>query len=64
MCVQMAVCLLSPQLFVMLYHDLIAPIFDNFTPLPEGELKTAIEELASSLRFPLKKLLIVEGSKR
>ena len=48
----------------MFYHDLIAPIFDTFTPLPEGELKVAIEDLASSLKFPLKKLLIVENSKR
>lgn len=32
--------------------------------MPEGELRTAIEELASSLKFPLKKLYIVEGSKR
>ena len=39
-------------------------MFDKYTPLPEGQLKLAIENLASSLKFPLKKLLVVEGSKR
>lgn len=48
----------------MIYHDLIAPCFDKYTPLPEGDLRTAIENLAKSLNFPLKKLYIVEGSKR
>ena len=49
---------------MFIYHDLIAPCFDKYTPLPEGSLRTAIEKLASSLQFPLKKLLVVEGSKR
>ena len=49
---------------VFIYHDFIAPCFDKYTPLPEGNLRTAIEGLASSLSFPLKKLLVVEGSKR
>ena len=48
----------------MTYHDFIAPCFDKYTPLPEGELKTQIESLAKSLKFPLKKLQVVEGSKR
>ena len=47
-----------------IYHDYIAPLFDTYTPLPEGELKAAIEALASSLAFPLRQLLVVEGSKR
>lgn len=49
---------------IFVYHDYIAPLFDKYTPLPEGELKTAIEKLAASLEFPLKKLLVVEGSRR
>lgn len=49
---------------IFVYHDYIAPLFDKYTPLPDGELKTAIEKLAASLQFPLKKLLVVEGSKR
>jgi STE24 endopeptidase len=49
---------------VTIYADYIAPLFDKYTPLPEGELKTRIEELAKSLNFPLYKLYVVEGSKR
>ena len=51
-------------MLIFVYHDFIAPCFDKFRPLPEGELRAAIEVLASSLNFPLKKLLVVEGSKR
>ncbi|RWS19350.1 CAAX prenyl protease 1-like protein, partial [Leptotrombidium deliense] len=50
--------------FMTVYADYIAPLFDKFVPVPEGELRTKIEALASSLDFPLKKLYIVEGSKR
>lgn len=46
------------------YPEYIAPIFDKYTPLPDGDLKTKIEELAASVKFPLTKLYIVEGSKR
>ncbi|KNA19824.1 hypothetical protein SOVF_057760 [Spinacia oleracea] len=47
-----------------LYPVLIAPLFNKFTPLPDGELRTKIEDLASSLKFPLKKLFVVDGSTR
>ena len=52
-------------LFMMIiYPEFIAPLFDKYTPLPEGELRTQIEELAASIEFPLYKLFVVEGSKR
>lgn len=47
-----------------LYPILIAPLFNKFTPLPEGELRAKIEKLAASLKFPLKKLFVVDGSTR
>ncbi|CAH9093114.1 unnamed protein product [Cuscuta epithymum] len=47
-----------------LYPILIAPLFNKFTPLPDGELRGKIEDLASSLKFPLKKLFVVDGSTR
>ncbi|XP_008810111.1 CAAX prenyl protease 1 homolog [Phoenix dactylifera] len=47
-----------------LYPILIAPLFNKFTPLPEGELREKIEKLAASLKFPLKKLFVVDGSTR
>ncbi|CAL5339978.1 unnamed protein product [Camellia sinensis] len=46
------------------YPVLIAPLFNKFTPLPDGELRLKIEDLASSLKFPLKKLFVVDGSTR
>lgn len=52
------------QVMVFIYADFIAPLFDKYTPLPDGELRTAIENLAATLNFPLKKLYLVDGSKR
>lgn len=51
-------------LFMTIYPSVIAPLFDTYRPLDDGELRTNIEKLAASLRFPLKKLFVVEGSKR
>lgn len=56
--------LIVSVLISFIYSDYIAPLLDKFTPLPDGNLKTKIEELAASINFPLKKLLVVEGSKR
>ncbi len=56
--------MLISKLLVTIYADYIAPLFDKYTPLQEGELKTKIEDLAKSLNFPLYKLYVVEGSKR
>jgi STE24 endopeptidase len=83
-----------------IYPTLIAPLFNAYTPLPDGELRSRIEvrashptsgdgasvstdehacsaaclkvatllphlqALAQSLSFPLKKLFVVDGSKR
>ena len=52
------------QVLVTVYMDYIAPLFDKFTLLPEGVLRTAIEQLAANISFPLTKIYIVEGSKR
>ncbi|XP_004921744.1 CAAX prenyl protease 1 homolog [Bombyx mandarina] len=51
-------------LLLTLYPTVIAPLFDKFVPLPDGSLRTAIENLASRLNFPLSQVFIVEGSKR
>jgi STE24 endopeptidase len=42
----------------------IMPIFNKFTPLAEGELKTAILSYAQSIQFPLKNVYVMDGSKR
>ncbi|XP_018579511.1 CAAX prenyl protease 1 homolog [Anoplophora glabripennis] len=57
------VCVIS-MILLTIYPAVIAPLFDKYTPLPEGELRTQIEELALKLNFPLTQLYVVEGSKR
>uniref|UniRef100_A0A9L0RED5 CAAX prenyl protease n=1 Tax=Equus caballus TaxID=9796 RepID=A0A9L0RED5_HORSE len=52
------------EVLVTIYADYIAPLFDKFTPLPEGKLKQEIEVMAKSIDFPLTKVYVVEGSKR
>uniref|UniRef100_A0A8C7CP35 CAAX prenyl protease n=1 Tax=Oncorhynchus kisutch TaxID=8019 RepID=A0A8C7CP35_ONCKI len=54
----------NQQVLVTIYADYIAPLFDKFTPLPEGELKEEIESMSKSISFPLTKVYVVEGSKR
>lgn len=56
-------CLVS-LLMMVLYPAVIAPLFNKFTPLSEGSLRTKIEDLASSLKFPLTKLYVIDGSVR
>lgn len=51
-------------LMMTIYPIMIAPLFNKFTPLPEGSLREKIEKLADSLKFPLKKLFVVDGSTR
>ena len=42
----------------------ILPIFNKFIPLPDEDLKQAIEDYARSLRFQLKGIYSMDGSKR
>nr|CAD7569434.1 unnamed protein product [Timema californicum] len=52
-------------IFLMtIYPNVIAPLFDKYTPLSQGMLRARIEDLAQSISFPLTKLYVVEGSKR
>jgi STE24 endopeptidase len=53
------------MLFVnMFYTTLILPLFNKLTPLPEGELKSAIEAFSKKVNFPLDNIFIIDGSKR
>ncbi|KAK6456654.1 zinc metalloprotease [Scheffersomyces xylosifermentans] len=47
-----------------IYPILIQPLFNKFTPLEDGKLKVAIEDLAKKNAFPLDSLFVVDGSKR
>jgi STE24 endopeptidase len=48
----------------MFYTSLILPMFNKLTPLPDGELKTAIENFSKKVNFPLDSIFIIDGSKR
>ena len=49
---------------VAIFPILIQPLFNKFEPLKPGKLKDSIEALASRLNFPLKKMFVIDGSKR
>jgi len=48
----------------MFYTTLLVPLFNKLTPLPEGELKTAIQDFCSKVGFKLKNLYVMDASKR
>ncbi len=47
-----------------LFITVIAPLFNKYSPLEEGELKTAIDEYAGKTGFPLKEISVMDGSRR
>ena len=47
-----------------LFVHVIAPMFNKFTPLEEGELRSAIEKYTTKVNFPLARIDIMDGSKR
>lgn len=49
---------------ITIYPILIVPLFNKLTPLPSGSLKSAVESLATKLKFPLTELQVIDGSKR
>jgi STE24 endopeptidase len=48
----------------MFYTTLILPLFNKLTPLPDGELKSAIQEFSKRVNFPLDNIFVIDGSKR
>ncbi|KAI9596431.1 peptidase family M48-domain-containing protein, partial [Syncephalis fuscata] len=51
-------------IMITIYPTLIQPLFNTFTALPEGTLRTKIEALAARINFPLTKLYVIDGSRR
>ena len=47
-----------------IFIHFIAPMFNKFTPLGDGELKTAIAKYSKKNNFPISKIDIMDGSKR
>jgi len=57
--------LLSFQLLMALLAPvLILPLFNKFTPLPEGSLRRRLLNLAERTRFRAKSIQVMDGSKR
>jgi STE24 endopeptidase len=47
-----------------LFTTFIAPLFNKFTPLEEGELRNAIESYSEKVNFPITRIDVMDGSKR
>ena len=53
------------QLFIMFIAPVvILPLFNKFTPLEDGELKTKIQEFAAAQKYTLSGIFKIDGSKR
>ena len=53
------------QLLMMyLAPTFILPLFNKFTPMEEGELKSKIQKIAKKCDFPLTEIYVMDGSKR
>ncbi len=61
-------CWTGVTIFMLIIHFLaptfIMPLFNKFKPVEEGELKDAILNYADSIKFPLKNVFVMDGSKR
>ncbi len=51
-------------LLVWLYPTVIAPLFNRFAPLPDGPLRTRLEEMAREAGFRTRGLYVMDASKR
>lgn len=54
--IQLLLTYIAPSVFL--------PLFNKFEPMPDGELKDAINDMAKKCDFPLTELFIMDGSKR
>ncbi len=53
------------QIFLaMFYTDLIVPLFNKLSPLPEGELRQRLEKYAQKVNYKLKNIFVIDSSKR
>jgi STE24 endopeptidase len=49
---------------MVLFPTVIAPLFNRFEPLPEGELRRRVEALLARCRFRAQGLYVMDGSRR
>jgi STE24 endopeptidase len=51
-------------LLVVVYPTLIAPLFNRFTPLPEGDLRSRVLGLAAKLGYGVRGIYVMDASRR
>ena len=51
-------------IFVVLVPICIMPLFNKFSPMDPGQMRTDVESLASSCQYPLSNIEVVDGSTR
>ncbi|MET0440563.1 MAG: M48 family metallopeptidase, partial [Casimicrobiaceae bacterium] len=51
-------------LLLVLFPTVIAPLFNKFSPLPDGPARTRIEQLLKRCGFAARGLFVVDGSRR
>lgn len=49
---------------VNIIPNFIMPLFNKYDPLPPGELREKIEDIAREISFPLTEIYVVDASKR
>jgi len=58
---QLVFAVVTSLIIMTVYPEFIVPLFNKYTPLPDGVLKTKIQQLAKQVKFPLSKIYIEEG---
>lgn len=56
--------ILFQLIIIIIYPNFIAPLFNKFSPLEEGELKESLDRMAQKAGFNLKEIYIMDGSRR
>jgi STE24 endopeptidase len=51
-------------LLLLLAPAVIMPLFNKFTPLPEGSVRERLFALAQHAKFPIRNIEVIDGSKR
>lgn len=59
-----AAMLIFEILLNFIYPNFIEPLFNKFTPLPQGPLRTRLEELCLKSNISVKKILVMDASRR
>ena len=52
------------SLLMLLAPIFIEPLFNDYQPVPEGEVKTAIEAMAADANIPLDRIFMYDGSRQ